>query len=93
MNFIISNIEDISSHNYITQKVNWLTYDALIRRAIAQEISFNENLQSGQEFNYFAKLTSLTSKACIIDEYLTLRRFHLDSIRGNLEYRINITKK
>ncbi|WP_298528036.1 glycosyltransferase family 2 protein [uncultured Christiangramia sp.] len=80
------NSEDVSSHNYITQKVNWLTYDAFIKRAIAKKISFNESLQSGQEFNYFAKLTCLTAKVIIIDEYLTLRRFHLDSIRGNLRY-------
>lgn len=76
--------EDISNHNYITQKVNWLTCDAFIKRTVAEKISFNPNLQSGQEFNYFAKLTSINSRATLIDSYVSLRRYHENSIRGPL---------
>jgi glycosyltransferase involved in cell wall biosynthesis len=76
--------EDISCHNYITQKVNWLTYDVLMKRQLAEKIRFNEILQSGQEFNYFSKMTYFSSNACLLNEYVTLRRFHENSIRGPL---------
>lgn len=76
--------DQISGHNYITQKVNWLTYDVALKSNIARQISFNETLQAGQEFNYFSKLTLLTVHAILIDEYLTLRRYHETSIRGLL---------
>jgi len=75
---------DISCHNYITQKVNWLTYDVLMKRQLAEKIRFNEILQSGQEFNYFSKMTFLSTHTCLVDEYVTLRRYHADSIRGPL---------
>ncbi len=76
--------EDINNHNYITQRVNWLTYDAFIKREIAERISFNPNLESGQEFNFFSKLTLLTTNAILIDKHLTLRRLHSNSIQGDL---------
>ena len=76
--------DQISGHNYITQKVNWLTYDLGLKSNLARQISFNETLQAGQEFNYFSKLTLISVKAILIDEYLTLRRYHETSIRGVL---------
>lgn len=76
--------EDISCHNYITQKVNWLTYDVIIKRQLAGKIRFNEKLQSGQEYNYFSKMTFHSSKTILIDEFVTLRRYHEDSIRSPL---------
>lgn len=76
--------KDISLHNYITQKVNWLTPDLILKRQIAETISFNDNLQSGQEFNYFAKLTAKSTKGILIDSFLTLRRYHEESVRGDL---------
>src|SRR5690606_480254 len=45
----------ITPFNYVTQKINWLTYDILIKKSLAKSICFNENLQSGQEYNYFSK--------------------------------------
>ncbi|MFL1012233.1 glycosyltransferase family 2 protein [Flavisericum labens] len=76
--------DDINAHNYITQKVNWLTYDLGVKSSIAKRIRFNEILQSGQEFNYFSKLTLISTNAVFIDAYLTLRRYHKASIRGKL---------
>ena len=46
----------ITPYNYISQKINWLTYDVCIKSKLAQLILFNEKLQSGQEYNYFSKL-------------------------------------
>lgn len=78
------NSSDITAYNYITQKINWLTYDICIKAEIARSIYFNEELMSGQEYNYFSKLLLLTCNAVFIREKVTLRRFHKESIRGNL---------
>lgn len=84
----------ISADNYITQKINWLTYDILIHNSLAKTIDFNEKLQSGQEYNYFCKLVLKSTKGTFIDEVLTLRRHHEDSIRSNLKSQstLNIAK-
>lgn len=74
----------ITAYNYISQKINWLTLDVCINSRIAKSIKFNEQLQSGQEYNYFSKLTLISKEAQFIDETVSLRRFHENSIRGNL---------
>jgi len=76
---------NISAHNYITQNINWLTYDALIKSSLAKQISFNEHLQSGQEYNYFSKLVLKSVNAQFISEYLTLRRKHSASKQADLK--------
>ncbi|ALJ04599.1 hypothetical protein APS56_05350 [Pseudalgibacter alginicilyticus] len=75
----------ITAHNYVLQYVNWLTYDVCIKAAVAKSIRFNENLSSGQEYNYFCKLIHLTTKAFFVDEVVTLRRYHDSSIRSQLK--------
>lgn len=77
--------EKVTAYNYITQKINWLTPDVLIKSKLAKKIRFNENIQSGQEYNYFSKLTLLSTHAKFIDEVVTLRRYHEGSIRANLK--------
>jgi len=74
----------ISAYNYISQKINWLTLDVCINSCIAKSIKFNEQLQSGQEYNYFSKLTLISKEAQFINETVSLRRFHENSIRGSL---------
>lgn len=75
---------DITASHYITQKINWLTYDVCIDKRLAQSIRFNEALQSGQEYNYFCKLVLLSTNAKFIPQVVTLRRKHENSIRGLL---------
>lgn len=75
---------EITAHNYIVQNINWLTYDACIKSTIAKSIQFNENLKSGQEFNYFSKLILKTQKCVFINDYVSLRRKHDDSIQSKL---------
>lgn len=82
---------EISLYNYITQKINWLTYDTLIKSSLAKQISFNEHLKSGQEYNYFSKMVAESIQGKFIDRVLTLRRYHKDSIRTNLS-KVNATK-
>lgn len=76
---------EITPINYVTQRINWLTYDICLKSSLAKSIRFNENLQSGQEYNYFCKLILISNKAIFIDEVVTLRRHHENSIRSNLK--------
>ena len=76
--------KDINAYNYISHKINWQTPDLCIESNLAKSISFNEKLQSGQEYNYFSKLTLLSTNASFIKEIVTLRRYHDHSIRGDL---------
>lgn len=75
----------ITSSNYISQKINWLTLDVCIISSIAKSISFNERLYSGQEYNYFSKLVYKSTNAQYINKVLSLRRYHDGSIRRQLE--------
>lgn len=75
---------EINPYNYISQKINWLTPDICLKTEIGKSIQFNEQLQSGQEYNYFSKLVHKSTNAIFIDEVVTLRRYHEDSIRSKL---------
>ena len=75
----------ITPYNYVTQNINWLTYDCCIEVSIAKSISFNEDLQSGQEYNYFCKLVYKSVNAEFVDKVVTLRRKHEGSIRAKLK--------
>lgn len=75
----------ITPYNYVAQKINWLTYDICVKLKLAQSIRFNENLQSGQEYNYFSKLVYLSVNGKFINQTVTLRRYHDNSIRSKLK--------
>ena len=75
----------ITAFNYITQKINWLTYDICLKAEIAKGICFNEKLQSGQEYNYFSKLILYSTNMVFIDQVVSLRRHHKESIRGSID--------
>lgn len=75
----------ITPYNYVTQKINWLTYDVCIKSDLAKSIAFNENLQSGQEYNYFCKLVHKSVNAFFLDKVVTHRRHHDKSIRSGLK--------
>ncbi|MGC6429617.1 MAG: glycosyltransferase family 2 protein [Jejuia sp.] len=78
-------LNGITVENYITQKVNWLTLDVAIISDLAKKISFNEQLQSGQEYNYFCKLVLHSVNAKFIDKVVSLRRSHEGSIRAKID--------
>ena len=71
---------EINFLTYSTTHINWCTPDIFITREIAEKIKFNEYLKAGQEYNFSCKLLLQTNKLKKIDEFLTLRRFHMDSI-------------
>lgn len=76
---------ELTPYNYISQAVNWLTYDVCLKSEIAKKLNFNEALQSGQEFNYFSKLVYISTNYKFIDQVVSLRRYHTDSIRSKLD--------
>lgn len=79
-----NNHQRISAYKFATHKMIWQTPDVLLNLELAKSIQFNEALQSGQEYNYFSKLCLASVDAIFIDEVLTLRRYHPQSIRANL---------
>ncbi|MBA6152695.1 glycosyltransferase family 2 protein [Gelidibacter maritimus] len=75
----------VNLYNYLTKKLNWLTLDVCIKATVAKLILFNENLQSGQEYNYFSKLILQSDNAKFVNSVISLRRHHDNSIRTNLK--------
>ena len=73
-------IQDVDFLSYATSNINWFTPDIFLKREIAEKIQFNERLKAGQEYNFSCKLLLHTQNLVILDEYLTLRRWHLDTI-------------
>ncbi|MDN3595040.1 glycosyltransferase family 2 protein [Zunongwangia endophytica] len=76
---------EITLYNYLFQKINWLTYDTLIKATLAKSILFNEKLYTGQEYNYYSKLTAKSTHCIFIDKVVTLRRKHEVSKQGGLK--------
>ncbi len=75
---------EISHRNYAVQSINWLTPDFLGKRSLCNKVKFHEKLRSAQERNFFCKISFYSTKAVIIDEFLTLRRKHSGSKRAKL---------
>jgi len=82
--------EDISALNFVLKRIKWLTYDTCVKSALAKKIRYNENLKSGQEFNYNVKLLLLTTNAYLYHEVVTLRRKHGSSIRSKIDHDKNL---
>ncbi len=83
---------EITTYNYIAQKINWLTLDICLDAKIAKKIRFNETLQSGQEYNYFSKLVHISTNAFFVNEVVSLRRFHEESIRSQLKSEMQLKR-
>ncbi|MNK18132.1 UDP-Glc:alpha-D-GlcNAc-diphosphoundecaprenol beta-1,3-glucosyltransferase WfgD [compost metagenome] len=82
----------ITADNYIKKKINWITFDPIIKTSIAKSISFTEKNKSAEEYNYFVKLVLTTNNATAIDEILTKRRFHEGSYQVNLKTKVEIAE-
>ncbi|OEY71665.1 hypothetical protein APR40_04705 [Salegentibacter salarius] len=83
----------ITAFNYITQKVNWLTPDFMGCRELCEKIKFHESLNSAQERNFFSKLTCYSVNVRVLNEYLTLRRIHKNSIQSKVNRQNNYRVK
>ena len=76
---------EINNYNYVTQKINWLTYDFMGKRELLEQLRFNESLEAFQERNFFSKLTCFSVNTRVIDTYLTKVRLHPNSIQSRLK--------
>ena len=75
---------EINAENFITKKINWITFDIIIRSITAKKIKFTEKNASAEEYNYFCKLLVLTNNGIAVENVVSLRRFHVSSIQGSL---------
>jgi glycosyltransferase involved in cell wall biosynthesis len=75
----------LNSNNYILHKINWLTLDIIVKKNVISGIRFNENLQSGQEYNFFSKLVTKSNSYYFMNREVSLRRIHENSIRKKLK--------
>jgi len=72
----------LNGENYSLMNVFWGTIDMLVSRHLIKDIRFNEKLRSGQEYNFFSKLTlSSKSEGTYINKTLSYRRVHANSIQ------------
>lgn len=75
--------KDVNFTSYSTTHISWFTPDIFLKRSIAGRINFNENLKAGQEYNFSCKLLLETNSFKKLDKFLTLRRYHSNSIGFN----------
>jgi glycosyltransferase involved in cell wall biosynthesis len=74
----------IKASDFILLKIHWYTYDVMLKRDIAEKISWNEKMKSWQDYNYFCKMLLITENGTYLDKILTHRRIHKDSIQKSL---------
>ncbi|MCG9973025.1 glycosyltransferase family 2 protein [Christiangramia crocea] len=86
----------ITAENLALNRIGWITDDFLGTREIVKDIEFNERIFYGDEYNFFIKLLQQPLNGCFINEFLTHRRIHKDSItkestKNELEFEKIIT--
>ena len=73
----------ITAENFINQTIGWITNDVLVKREVIQ-IRFNEQLKSGQEYNFFSRLLFITNRGKYLKKDVSRRRIHTQSIASKL---------
>ena len=74
----------IKASDFILLKIHWYTYDLMIKKEIAEKITWNEQMKSWQDYNYFCKMLLVTEQGTYLDKILTYRRVHSESIQKSL---------
>jgi glycosyltransferase involved in cell wall biosynthesis len=73
----------IDTKNFALNQIGWITDDFLGTREIVSNIKFNENIiTDGDEYNFFVRLLHYSIKGLFINEVLTHRRIHKDTLTG-----------
>jgi glycosyltransferase involved in cell wall biosynthesis len=70
----------INAENFALNRIGWITDDFLGTREIVDKIKFNEQIIDGDEYNFFIKLLHQPLSGIFIDEVLTHRRIHENSV-------------
>lgn len=72
--------ESITAENLAHIRIGWITDDFLGSRKIVDSVKFNENITDGDEYNFFIKVLQNEVKGVFVNQILTYRRMHIDSI-------------
>lgn len=85
----------ITAENLACERIGWITDDFLGTRKIVDTVKFNENITTdGDEYNFFVRLLHNSCKGLFINETLTHRRIHKDSLTTtNAENTVNFLCK
>ncbi|MBP2283044.1 glycosyltransferase involved in cell wall biosynthesis [Flavobacterium sp. CG_23.5] len=83
--------ESITAENLAQIRIGWITDDFLGKREIVNSIKFNENIVDGDEYNFFIKVLQNEVKGDYVNQILTHRRMHNESIsfinkQNDIEY-------
>ena len=71
----------ITAENMACVRIGWITDDFLGTRKIVDTVRFNENITTdGDEYNFFVRLLHNSCKGLFINQILTHRRIHKDSL-------------
>jgi glycosyltransferase involved in cell wall biosynthesis len=74
------NESQVNFTSFTTTYISWLTNDFMVKNTIAEKLCYNENLKSGQEYNYIAKMLLVTNNLYVLDKVLVNRSYSEDSI-------------
>ncbi|SDW72098.1 glycosyltransferase family 2 protein [Flavobacterium degerlachei] len=65
---------------FATHQIGWITDDFLGKREMLLRVLFNETLSANQEYNYFIRLLHYKFKGVFVNQILSWRRLHSQSI-------------
>jgi glycosyltransferase involved in cell wall biosynthesis len=87
--------ESITAENLAHIRIGWITDDFLGTRKIVDSVKFNENITDGDEYNFFIKVLQNEVKGAFVNQALTHRRIHIDSIsfksrQNEINYKSNL---
>ncbi|WGK63797.1 glycosyltransferase family 2 protein [Croceiramulus getboli] len=72
---------EISADKFVKQEIGWITDDFIGRRELLKQLKFNENYSTdGDEYNFFSRLLHINTNGKFVNEILTKRRVHDDSL-------------
>ena len=76
--------QQITAYNFIKGTIHCITNDFMAKRSSIGSLRFNENLKSGQEYNYISRYLSGTVNGKFIGQVLSKRRVHAGSIQAGV---------
>lgn len=75
----------INATTFGMQVIGWITDDFLGKRSKLKLFKFNENITYGDEYNFFTQFLHLNTNGVWVNEILTHRRVHQDSLSSNID--------
>jgi glycosyltransferase involved in cell wall biosynthesis len=76
--------EKITFHDFIVQKIGWITNDFFVKKSSLRGLIFNEKLKSGQEYNFFSRYLEKNTNGLYVNQQFSERKIHGTSIQSGL---------